>query len=66
MANLKISEEKYDQLLEAKAFADDIVNILDTLVEKSTEDGLISAEEYGNKTVPLVRSFKEKQKKYSK
>ena len=59
MSNLKISKEEYDELLEAKHFADDMVNILDIFLERS-DSGLINNGELGSKVGFIIRSLKKK------
>ena len=64
MANVKISSEEYKELLEAKSFADDIVNILNIRIERSDNDGLVSPGAFGSNILPLARSYKEKKRKH--
>lgn len=61
--NIKISKEEYIELLEAKAFADDISNILEIKTSRS-DTGLINHTDFGQGTLMLCRSYLEKRKKH--
>lgn len=62
--NIKISKEEYDELVESKQYADDMLNILKRLISKTDLDnGDVRHSNWGSVTLPLTRSLLEKRKK---
>ena len=63
MANIKISKVEYNELIESKAFADDVANVLEILSDR-TGTWLVSGDDFGSGIIMMSRSYIEKRKRH--